>query len=215
MADGEKLKSKKTVRLDEDSAKSEDKKDEKIRKKLSLSLPLCPGRSLRTRKPSKGLDIKASEQARKIKKAISIPSKTDDMLSKQMRKLSEFTPKAGILNFKEGRFPFTMNDFDLLCAIGSGTCGEVSKMKHKPTGRVLAVKKMCQSYNAEEQKRIVMDLDVVLKSHDCPYIVACLGAFISESDVFIIMQLMETCFDKLKNNYGPIPERILGKMTVA
>jgi N-acetylglucosamine-6-phosphate deacetylase len=29
------------------------------------------------------------------------------------------------------------------------------------------------------------------------------------------MQLMETCFDKLKNNYGPIPERILGKMTVA
>lgn len=33
-----------------------------------------------------------------------------------------------------------MNDFDLLCAIGSGTCGEVSKMKHKPTGRVLAVK---------------------------------------------------------------------------
>lgn len=26
---------------------------------------------------------------------------------------------------------------------------------------------------------------------------------------------METCFDKLKNNYGPIPERILGKMTVA
>jgi mitogen-activated protein kinase kinase 7 len=40
--------------------------------------------------------------------------------------------------------------------------------------------KMCQSHNAEEQKRIVMDLDVVLKSHDCPYIVACLGAFISE-----------------------------------
>jgi hypothetical protein len=26
---------------------------------------------------------------------------------------------------------------------------------------------------------------------------------------------METCFDKLKNNYGAIPERILGKMTVA
>ena len=54
MADAEKSKCKKTVRLDEDSAKSEDKKDEKIRKKLSLSLPLCPGRPLRTRKPSKG-----------------------------------------------------------------------------------------------------------------------------------------------------------------
>ena len=54
MADGEKSKSKKTVRLEEDSTKSEDKKDEKILKKLSLSLPLCPGRPLRTRKPSKG-----------------------------------------------------------------------------------------------------------------------------------------------------------------
>ena len=51
MADG---RSKKGVRLDEDSPKSEDKKDEKIRKKLSLSLPLCPGRALRARKPSKG-----------------------------------------------------------------------------------------------------------------------------------------------------------------
>ena len=44
----------------------------------------------------------------------------------------------------------------------------------------LSFQKMCQSYNAEEQKRIVMDLDVVLKSHDCPFIVACLGAYISE-----------------------------------
>ena len=39
---------------------------------------------------------------------------------------------------------------------------------------------MCQSYKPEEQKRIVMDLDVLLKSHDCPYIVACLGAYISK-----------------------------------
>ncbi|XP_046844085.1 dual specificity mitogen-activated protein kinase kinase 7-like [Xenia sp. Carnegie-2017] len=209
-------KNKKTVRLDEENVKSDEKKDEKLRKKLGLSLPLCPGRSLRARKPSKGLDIKTTEQARKIKKTISNPSKTDDALSKQMqKKLSEFTRKTGILTLKEKRYSFTMNDFQLICVIGSGTCGEVSKMKHKPTGRVLAVKKMCQSYNAEEQKRIVMDLDVVLKSHDCPYIVECFGAYISESDVFIIMQLMETCFDKLKNTYGPIPERILGKMTVA
>ena len=39
--------------------------------------------------------------------------------------------------------------------------------------------------------------------------------FLLQSDVFIIMQLMETCFDKLKCDYGAIPERILGKMTVA
>ena len=61
-----------------------------------------------------------------------------------------------------------------------------------------------------------MDLDVVLKSQDCPYIVRCLGCFITDADVWICMELMTMCLDKLlKRLKGPIPEPILGKMTVA
>ena len=68
----------------------------------------------------------------------------------------------------------------------------------------------------DENKRILMDLDVVLKSHDCPYIVRCFGCFITESDVWICMELMSTCFDKLiKRLKKPIPEPILGKITVS
>lgn len=128
---------------------------------------------------------------------------------------------------------------------------------------------MRRSGNKEENKRILMDLDVVLKSHDCPYIVQCFGTFITnvspplwgppalprlpagspgvllvdlwvsppgarmgwaggcghppsqpvpppQTDVFIAMELMGTCAEKLKKRVqGPIPERILGKMTVA
>uniref|UniRef100_A0A8D0GSS0 Dual specificity mitogen-activated protein kinase kinase 7 n=1 Tax=Sphenodon punctatus TaxID=8508 RepID=A0A8D0GSS0_SPHPU len=75
---------------------------------------------------------------------------------------------------------------------------------------------MRRSGNKEENKRILMDLDVVLKSHDCPYIVQCFGTFITNTDVFIAMELMGTCAEKLKKRIqGPIPERILGKMTVA
>lgn len=119
---------------------------------------------------------------------------------------------------------------------------------------------MRRSGNKEENKRILMDLDVVLKSHDCPYIVQCFGTFITnvstlpegpsllphrvlhvpryqivvrlgrkawlpqtlcatlslQTDVFIAMELMGTCAEKLKKRMqGPIPERILGKMTVA
>jgi hypothetical protein len=37
---------------------------------------------------------------------------------------------------------------------------------------------MRRSGNCEENKRIIMDLDVVLKSHSCPYIVHCIGTFI-------------------------------------
>ena len=69
---------------------------------------------------------------------------------------------------------------------------------------------------AEENKRIVMDLDVVLKSHDCTDIVKCLGYFISEGDVWICMELMSMCFDKLlKLIKCPIPEPILGKLIVS
>lgn len=61
-----------------------------------------------------------------------------------------------------------------------------------------------------------MDIEVVLKSHDCKYIVKCLGCFIMEQEVWICMELMETCFDKLlKTLKQPIPENVLGKVTVA
>lgn len=33
---------------------------------------------------------------------------------------------------------------------------------------------------AEENKRVLMDLEVVLRSHDCPHIVRCYGCFITD-----------------------------------
>lgn len=75
---------------------------------------------------------------------------------------------------------------------------------------------MRRSGNSDENKRIIMDLDVVFKSLDCPYIVRYLGCFITESDVWICMELMATCFDRLlKKLQIAIPEDILGKVTFA
>ena len=67
---------------------------------------------------------------------------------------------------------------------------------------------MRRTGNSDETKRILMDLDVVLKSIDCRHIVVCLGCFITASDVWICMELMSTCFDKLlKHLKQPIPEQ--------
>lgn len=75
---------------------------------------------------------------------------------------------------------------------------------------------MRRTGNDEETKRITMDLDVVLKSSDCPYIVKCLGCFITEADVWICMELMSSCFDKLqKRTQKPIAEAILRHVTEA
>ena len=131
-------------------------------------------------------------------------------------KLQEIMKQNGILNINGQKYQTEMKDLEHLGELGNGTCGHVVKMRHKSSGVVIAVKQMRRSGNAEENKRIIMDLDVVLKSHDCPYIVRCLGCFITESDVWICMELMATCLDKLlKKCRQAIPEDFLGKVTVA
>lgn len=43
----------------------------------------------------------------------------------------------------------------------------------------LCLQQMRRTGNKDENKRILMDLDVVLKSHDCPYIIQCYGAIVT------------------------------------
>ncbi|EZA48885.1 Dual specificity mitogen-activated protein kinase kinase [Ooceraea biroi] len=156
-------------------------------------------------RPRKQLDLPVSQM---------VPPKKHD--SEFESKLQEIMKMNGILNINGQRYQTEMKDLEHLGELGNGTCGHVVKMKHKPSGVVIAVKQMRRSGNAEENKRIIMDLDVVLKSHDCPYIVQCLGCFITESDVWICMELMATCLDKLlKRSRQAIPEDFLGKVTVA
>lgn len=56
---------------------------------------------------------------------------------------------------------------------------------------------MRRSSNREENKRIIMDLDVVMKSHDCPYIVQCIGIFITTVSISLA----------LIKKYGPLVKK--------
>ncbi|XP_026501195.1 dual specificity mitogen-activated protein kinase kinase 7-like isoform X4 [Vanessa tameamea] len=131
-------------------------------------------------------------------------------------RMREVYKVSGKLNVDGIEYRSHIDDLQQLGELGSGTCGHVVKMLHKSSGAVIAVKQMRRSGNSEETKRILMDLDVVVRSHDCPYIVRCLGCFVTDADVWICMELMASCFDKLLKRLGaPIPEAILGKVTVA
>ncbi|XP_045761655.1 dual specificity mitogen-activated protein kinase kinase 7-like isoform X2 [Maniola jurtina] len=131
-------------------------------------------------------------------------------------RMREVYKVSGKLNVDGTEYRSHIDDLQQLGELGSGTCGHVVKMLHRPSGAVIAVKQMRRSGNSEETKRILMDLDVVVRSHDCPYIVRCLGCFVTDADVWICMELMASCFDKLLKRLGePIPEAILGKVTVA
>uniref|UniRef100_A0A8D8URX9 mitogen-activated protein kinase kinase n=1 Tax=Cacopsylla melanoneura TaxID=428564 RepID=A0A8D8URX9_9HEMI len=131
-------------------------------------------------------------------------------------KMKEIMKMNGILNINNRRYQTEMKHLEHMGELGSGTCGQVVKMLHKPSQTVIAVKQMRRSGNGEENKRIIMDLDVVLKSSNCENIVRCLGCFITESDVWICMELMATCFDRLlKRLRISVPEPICGKITLS
>ncbi|XP_029933063.1 dual specificity mitogen-activated protein kinase kinase 4b isoform X1 [Myripristis murdjan] len=115
---------------------------------------------------------------------------------------------------------FTAEDLRDLGEIGRGAYGSVNKMVHKPTGQIMAVKRIRSTVDEKEQKQLLMDLDVVMRSSDCPYIVQFYGALFREGDCWICMELMSTSFDKFyKYVYCAldevIPEEILGKITLA
>ncbi|XP_075154759.1 dual specificity mitogen-activated protein kinase kinase hemipterous-like [Haematobia irritans] len=132
------------------------------------------------------------------------------------RKLKKIHKQTGILTINNHKYKSDIKDLEHLGDLGNGTSGNVVKMRHKPSGTIIAVKQMRRTGNTEENKRILMDLDVVLKSHDCQYIVQCFGCFVTDADVWICMEMMSMCFDKLlKLSKRPVPERILGKVTVA
>ncbi|XP_036073053.1 dual specificity mitogen-activated protein kinase kinase 4b isoform X4 [Oryzias melastigma] len=128
---------------------------------------------------------------------------------------------SGKLKFSPEQYcDFTAEDLRDLGEIGRGAYGSVNKMVHKPTGQIMAVKRIRSTVDEKEQKQLLMDLDVVMRSSDCPYIVQFYGALFREGDCWICMELMSTSLDKFyKYVYCAlddiIPEEILGKITLA
>lgn len=50
--------------------------------------------------------------------------------------------------------------------------------------------------NSLETKRLLMDLDISMRSSDCPYTVHFHGAMFREGDVWICMEVMDISLDK-------------------
>lgn len=115
---------------------------------------------------------------------------------------------------------FTADDLKEIEEIGRGNHGAVFKMEHIQSQKVMAVKRIRSTVDEKEQKQLLMDLDVVMRSNDCPYIVQFYGALFKEGDCWICMEVMDSSLDKFyKFIYNvlesSIPEEILGKITVA
>lgn len=90
---------------------------------------------------------------------------------------SKHTP--GTLKISGTEYVFTSDDLLDMGEIGRGGFGTVNKMTHKKSGNVIAVKRIRSTVDENEQKQLLMDLDVVMKSN-YNYIVQFYGALFKE-----------------------------------
>ncbi|XP_037946675.1 dual specificity mitogen-activated protein kinase kinase 4 [Teleopsis dalmanni] len=117
-------------------------------------------------------------------------------------------------------YQFTSDDMEDLGEIGRGAFGAVNKMIFKKIDMVMAVKRIRSTVDEKAQKQLLMDLEVVMKSNECNFIVQFYGALFKEGDCWICMELMDTSLDKFykyiyERKQQRIPESILAKITVA
>eukprot|EP00052_Salpingoeca_macrocollata_P027208 m.257412 g.257412 ORF g.257412 m.257412 type:complete len:402 (-) comp22708_c1_seq1:93-1298(-) len=102
---------------------------------------------------------------------------------------------------------------------GRGVHGTVTKMEHKTTHMVMAIKEIeLVRITDEICQRIVRELDILREGSECPFIVDYYGAFYHQSNILICMEYMDVgAFDKLLENPKVVrlPEHIVGKVAVS
>jgi mitogen-activated protein kinase kinase 4 len=87
---------------------------------------------------------------------------------------------SGKLQIDGKTYDFTSDDLQDIGEIGRGGFGTVNKMVHRKSNTVVAVKRIRSTVDEKEQKQLLMDLDVVMKSNECRYIVQFYGALFKE-----------------------------------
>ncbi|CAH0563681.1 unnamed protein product [Brassicogethes aeneus] len=138
----------------------------------------------------------------------------------QRMKICQSMHSTGKLKIDNVVYDFTSEDLQDLGEIGRGGFGTVNKMIHRKSQTVIAVKRIRSTVDEKEQKQLLMDLDVVMKSNECKFIVQFYGALFKEGDCWICMELMDTSLDKFykficEKLKKRIPEPILGKIALA
>ena len=76
--------------------------------------------------------------------------------------------------------------------LGRGQYGIVEKVYHQGSGCHFAVKRVAlRPGDANEQTRLLMDVDILVKSTECKNIIKFFGALLWDGDLWILMELMD------------------------
>ena len=121
----------------------------------------------------------------------------------------------------EGGLTIEVNANELIevKSLGRGTYGAVYEMYHRASSTTMAVKKIRCTMDSEDEKRLLMDLDITRRAtkSGCEFTVLFYGALFQEGDVWICMEKMNHSLDVLyKEMKGKLdkvmPELVLGRV---
>ncbi|MGH0146603.1 UNVERIFIED_CONTAM: hypothetical protein FKN15_022921 [Acipenser sinensis] len=164
------------------------------------------------------VSVPFSSKGKKKNKKLTLPKEVFEQPSATAAPPRDLDSKACV-TIGEKNFEMKADDLEQISELGRGAYGVVDKMRHVPSGLIMAVKRIRATVNSQEQKRLLMDLDISMRTVDCHFTVTFYGALFREGDVWICMELMDTSLDKFYKQViekgMAIPEDILGKITVS
>ncbi|EDV26512.1 uncharacterized protein TRIADDRAFT_54589 [Trichoplax adhaerens] len=174
----------------------------KSKNKLNLKLQQLPQPESPDPSPSNAVPVN---------EVINLTKKLDglDLDDQQRRRLEAFLHQKSRVKELNGE------DFETLCELGAGNGGVVTKVRHTPSGLIMARKLIHLEIKAAVRNQIIRELKIL---HECnsPYIVGFYGAFYSDGEISICMEHMDAgSLDKVMKKARRIPEPILGKIAIA
>lgn len=95
------------------------------------------------------------------------------------------------IDFSSGsKFRISLDELEPMGELGRGNYGTVTKVLHKPTNIIMAMKEIRLELDETKFSQIIMELDIL---HKCisPYIVDFYGAFFIEGAVYVCMEYMD------------------------
>ena len=132
-------------------------------------------------------------------------------LEEIIQKLTEMKPTA----YKRK----TVDSWQIVKSLGHGNSGHVDLMKDREEN-FYAVKKMLRTGRSEKDTQIKRELQSIMKTWDLSieYIIRFIGYMISDYEIWVMMEVMDTCFGKLLDLLGEkesIPEHVIGSLSAS
>ncbi|XP_065910000.1 dual specificity mitogen-activated protein kinase kinase 1-like [Dysidea avara] len=107
------------------------------------------------------------------------------------------------------------DDFERLEELGYGSGGAVLKVKHKPTGVIMARKLITLDIKPSVRTQIMREL-IILHKCSSPYIVGFFGSFNHDKEISICMENMDGgSLDLIMKRGGRIPVNVIRNISVA